>query len=719
MTNKREGYAGIDIFRIAAAIMIIAIHTSPLVSFSHEADFVLTRILARVAVPFFFMCTGYFLIPGCIESQVNRKRIFVKFLTKTGFLYVAAILIYLPVNIYSGYFKEKPITPNIAKDLVFDGTFYHLWYIPASIIGFMIVYTLTTRLSLKKVFTLSFILYLIGLFGDSYYGISEKFDAANSFYGTLFSYFDYTRNGLFFAPVFIVLGAIIAKSKREYSLRKNLAGFALAFSALIAEALILHHYSLQRHDSMYIMLLPAMYFLFGILLKIKGESKKTLRDISMLVYILHPLCIILVRGFAKVLKLEKYLIRNSLIHFIAVTVATIVISVIIVYLWKQLTTYKRQTQPEKCRAWAEIDMDRLKHNVNQLNCLLPHECQLMAVVKSNAYGHGDIEISKALNKAGVYAFAVATLSEGIELRNNKIKGEILILGYTHPDEAPLLVRYDLTQTVVDYEYAEILDSTGLKIKVHIKIDTGMHRLGETNDALSNLDRTYNCKNLIIGGTYTHLSSADSVDPSNILFTKEQIKKFYSTLNYLKSHNRNPSKIHIQSSYGILNYPELDCDYARVGIALYGVLSKENEKTKIRAALEPVLSLKARIVLTKEIQEGESVGYGRSFIAVKRTKIAVLCIGYADGIPRSLSCGKGYVLIKGKKAPIIGNICMDQLTVDISDIPDVQHGDIATLIGDDGNEAITAEQVASLAGTITNELLSRLGNRIERVYKKVA
>ncbi|AEY66220.1 serine racemase VanT catalytic subunit [Clostridium sp. BNL1100] len=719
MTNKREEYAGIDKFRIAAAIMIIAIHTSPLVSVSHEADFVLTRILARVAVPFFFMCTGYFLIPRCIESPENRKRISLKFLAKTGFLYGAAILIYLPVNIYSEYFKEKPIIPTLVKDLIFDGTIYHLWYIPASIIGFMIVYTVSTRISLKMVFTFSFILYLIGLFGDSYYGISEKFDVANSFYGVLFSYFDYTRNGLFFAPVFIVLGAIIAESKREYSITKNIVGFALSFTALIAEALILKHYSLQRHDSMYIMLVPTMIFLFRILLRIKGESQKTLRDISMLVYILHPLCIIFVRGFAKVLNLEAYLIGNSLIHFIVVTVVTIAVSVAIVYIWKRLASYKRQTQPKRSRAWAEIDLERLKHNVNQLKCLLPHECQLMAVVKSNAYGHGDIEISRFLNKAGISAFAVATLAEGIELRSNKIKGEVLILGYTHPHEAPLLVKYNLTQTVVDYQYAELLDSTGLKIKVHIKIDTGMHRLGETNDALSNLDRTYNCKNLIVGGTYTHLSTADSIEPSNILFTKEQIKKFYNTLNYLKSHNRNPSKIHIQSSYGILNYPELDCDYARVGIALYGVMSKENEKTKVRADLMPVLSLKARIVLTKEIEEGESVGYGRNFIAVKKTKIAVLCIGYADGIPRSLSCGKGYVLIKSKKAPIIGNICMDQLTVDISEIPDVQQGDIATLIGDDGNEAITAEQVASMAGTITNELLSRLGSRIERLYKKVA
>ena len=716
MINKREEYAGIDKFRMVAAIMIIAIHTSPLLSISHEADFVLTRILARVAVPFFFMCTGYFLLPGCIESREYGRGIVLKFLAKTGILYGAAILVYLPVNIYSGYFKGKP---NLLKDLVFDGSFYHLWYIPASIIGFMIVYSLLSKLNIKMVAAISFILYFIGLFGDSYYGISEKLNVIKSSYGVLFSCFDYTRNGLFFAPVFIALGGIIADSKKEYSITKNIVGFAFAFTALTAEALILNHYYLQRHDSMYIMLVPVMIFLFRMLLSIKGESQKTLRDISLLVYILHPLCIIFVRGFAKVLNLEAYLIGNSLLHFIAVTVVTICVSVVTVYFYKHLTLHKRQTQLGRCRAWAEIDLDRLAHNVNQLKCLLPHECQLMAVVKSNAYGHGDIEISKVLNKTGISAFAVATLAEGIELRTNKIKGEILILGYTHPLEAPLLVKYNLTQTVVDYQYAELLDSTGLKIKVHIKIDTGMHRLGETNDALSNLDRTYNCKNLIVRGTYTHLSTADSIEPSNISFTKEQIKKFYNTLNYLKSHNRNPSKIHIQSSYGILNYPELDCDYARVGIALYGVLSKQNEKTKVRADLRPVLSLKARVVLTKEIQSGESVGYGRNFIAKKDTRIAVLCIGYADGIPRSLSCKKGYVLIKGKKAPIVGSICMDQLTVDISEIPEVQQGDIATLIGRDGNEEITAEWMASMAGTITNELLSRLGNRIERVYKKTA
>ncbi len=717
MTNKREEYAGIDKFRLVAAIMIIAIHTSPLMSVSHEADFILTRILARVAVPFFFTCTGYFLLPECINSRKNGRRIVKKFLTKTGILYGVAILIYLPVNIYSGYFKGKSIIPTLVEDLVFDGTFYHLWYIPAGIIGFVLVYSLLTRLDLKAVTAIGFILYLIGLFGDSYYGISQKLIVLKSFYGVLFSFFDYTRNGLFFAPIFLVIGAMLAISKKEYSIRQNTVGFALSMVTLIAEGLILHRFLLQRHDSMYFMLVPTMIFLFRILLSIEGKSRKLLRDISLLVYILHPLCIILVRGFAKIIGLEIYLIGNSLIHFIAVTVATLATSVITVYLRKRFFPFSRQPQSERCRAWAEIDLDRLKHNVNQLRQLLPDECRLMAVVKSNAYGHGDMEISRVLNNSGVFDFAVATLSEGIDLRNNRIKGDILILGYTHPEEAPLLVKYDLTQTVVDYQYAEMLDSTGVKIKVHIKIDTGMHRLGETNDALSNLDKTYNCKNLIVTGTFTHLSTADSMEPTNVSFTEEQIRKFYNTLDYLKSHNRNPSKIHIQSSYGILNYPELDCDYARVGIALYGVLSKENETTKVRADLRPVLSLKARVVLTKEIKQGESVGYNRNFIAEQNTKIAVLCIGYADGVPRSLSCKKGYVLIKGKKAPIVGNICMDQMTVDISDIPNVQQGDIATIIGRDGNEEITAELVASMAGTITNELLSRLGSRIERVYKK--
>ncbi|HEX2926548.1 MAG TPA: serine racemase VanT catalytic subunit, partial [Ruminiclostridium sp.] len=516
------------------------------------------------------------------------------------------------------------------------------------------------------------------------------------------------------------LGGLAALYKKEYSIKFCAAGLSVSMTALIAEGLILNRYSLQRHDSMYIMLIPVMIFLFRILLMIKGKSRKTLRDISMLIYILHPLCIVLVRGFAKAAGLERYLIGNSILHFIAVTLSALAGSFILVYLYNRLIPRNRQNrQVETCRAWAEIDLDSLKHNVKQLQQILPDDCSLMAVVKSNAYGHGDLEISRVLNKMGIEAFAVATLQEGIELRRHGIKGEILILGYTHPDEASLLVRNDLTQTIVDYDYGEMLNNTGFKIKVHVKIDTGMHRLGESDDSLLNIDRIYQCKNLTVNGTFTHLSAADSLDASNVAFTKAQVRKFYKTLEHLESRHCNPNKIHIQNSYGILNYPELDCDYARVGIALYGVLSKENDTTRICADLKPVLSLKARVVLTREIKQGESVGYSRNFVAKQNTKIAVLCIGYADGIPRNLSCGRGYVLIKGKRAEIIGNICMDQLTVDITGIPGVQQGDIATLIGRDGDEEITAESVASRAGTITNELLSRLGSRINRVYKKIA
>jgi serine/alanine racemase len=188
------------------------------------------------------------------------------------------------------------------------------------------------------------------------------------------------------------------------------------------------------------------------------------------------------------------------------------------------------------------------------------------------------------------------------------------------------------------------------------------------------------------------------------------------LGQLKQYQIALPKIHIQSSYGILNYPELHCSYARIGIALYGVLSSPGNKTKIQPELRPVLSLKARVVLIRQITAGESVGYGRAFSASRNTRIAVLSIGYADGVPRSLAYGRGEVLIHGCRAPIIGRICMDQFMIDITGIHDVKRGDIATLIGEDGSEIVTAEEVAAASETITNELLSRLGSRLERVYQ---
>lgn len=188
------------------------------------------------------------------------------------------------------------------------------------------------------------------------------------------------------------------------------------------------------------------------------------------------------------------------------------------------------------------------------------------------------------------------------------------------------------------------------------------------------------------------------------------------LDWLKSSGLNIPKAHIQSSYGLLNYPELECDYIRVGVALYGVLSSTNDKAKLELDLRPVLSLKAKVVLIRKIKQGESVGYSRAFTATRDSLIAILPIGYADGFPRNLSCGNSYALIGGRQAPIVGKICMDQLAVDVTDIPNVKTGSIATLIGKDGKEEITAPMVAESAESITNELLSRMGHRLNIIRR---
>lgn len=369
---------------------------------------------------------------------------------------------------------------------------------------------------------------------------------------------------------------------------------------------------------------------------------------------------------------------------------------------------------KKDRAWIEINLKNLEHNIQQIQKIIPEDCKIMAVVKANAYGHGMLEISKNLNEIGVHDFAVATLEEGITLRKNNIKGNILILGYTNFEDIKYVSEYDLMQTIVDYEYAKKINEMNLenKIKVHIKINTGMNRIGENYKNIDNIIKIYQMENLEILGTYTHLCVADSLEPENIEFTENQIAHFYECINKIKDLGYNPGKIHIQSSYGILNYPDLKCDYVRPGVTMYGVYSSLGDKTKVMPDIKPVLSLKARITSIKQIGKGDSVSYGRTFIADTDKKIATVSIGYADGYPRSLSNKHVKVIVNGGYAEVIGRICMDQLVIDVSNIKEVKQGDIVTLIGED--EEISAEKIAGKADTITNELLSRLGIRLERV-----
>ena len=338
----------------------------------------------------------------------------------------------------------------------------------------------------------------------------------------------------------------------------------------------------------------------------------------------------------------------------------------------------------------------------------------MAFVKANAYGHGALLTARKLSEIGITDFAVATLEEGIYLRKNNIQGNILILGFTNFDDLKYVMKYDLIQTIIDYDYSEKIKELNFneKLKCHIKINTGMNRLGEKYNHLDKLYKIYENEKLNILGTFSHLCVADSNTKEDIDFTNRQIELFNETIKRIKTKGYDTGKVHLQSSYGVINYTGLDYDYVRVGILMYGINSSYESYQLIHLNLKPVLSLKARITSVKEINKNDSVSYGRTYIATENRKIASVSIGYADGIPRNLSNKNMQVKINESYGTVIGRICMDQLLIDISDISNVKVGDIITIIGEDNN--ITAEQVADKADTITNELLCRLGDRLARI-----
>ncbi|WP_082926810.1 serine racemase VanT catalytic subunit [Paenibacillus tuaregi] len=385
------------------------------------------------------------------------------------------------------------------------------------------------------------------------------------------------------------------------------------------------------------------------------------------------------------------------------------------YLINTSATTANQTRTSPHRAWAEINLSHLRHNVSEIKRIIPGSCGIIAVVKANAYGHGAVEIARCLNGIGITRFAVAEINEAILLRERGVYGDILILGYTAPERAPELARYKLIQTIVNLEHAESLESRGIHLDVHIKIDTGMNRLGEPSENLESIRRCYQFAHLRVTGTFSHLAESPGLSREEIHFTNLQVKKFNRVIDTLKASGLDPGLVHIQSSYGILNYPGLIYDLVRPGIALYGLLSSEEDRVTVQINLRPVISLKASVTQVKEVPARAHIGYGHAFIAPSKMKIAVISLGYADGIPRALSEQGGYVLIRGQRAAIIGGICMDQFMVDVTSITDVGQGDTATIIGQDGKEVITAGQIARRCGTVTNEILSRLGDRVERVY----
>ena len=368
---------------------------------------------------------------------------------------------------------------------------------------------------------------------------------------------------------------------------------------------------------------------------------------------------------------------------------------------------------QRGRAWIELNLSHLAHNIKQFQKILPEKCAIMPALKANAYGHGAVLMGRALENMGISDFCVASIGEAIELRNAGITGQILVLGYTSPYQFSELSRYRLTQTVIDLPYARQLNDFGEPLCVHVSIDTGMRRLGERSDDMEQICQIFALSNLRITGVFSHLCAADGSSETDRQFTLTQIRRFNDSVDFLHRQGISGFKTHLQGSYGVLNYPEWAYDYARIGIALYGVLSSSADAIAAEVDLKPVLSLKSRIECVKELHKGESVGYGLTFTAAKEMKIAAVSIGYADGIPRELS-NKGHVLVQGKKAAIIGRICMDQLLIDASDLPCISSGEEVILIGTCQNQAISAVDIADCANTISNEILSRLGNRLERI-----
>lgn len=674
--NGEKRFGSLEYFRIAAALLVAAIHCSPLLSYSETADFVLTRVVARVAVPFFFMLTGRFVL-----SNPDKLRPALK---KTGLLYLGAALIYLPLNFYSGSL------PGL-RELLFDGTFYHLWYFPAVLLGLCIAALLQrSRFGLP----IALLLYLVGLPGDSYYGLISGAAPVAAIY----DFIGYTRNGIFFAPLFLLLGRRVKDGGRA---QLQAAGLVVSFALMLCEALALRKLGWQKHDSMYAMLPLVMFFLFSLLLRLKLRAPSYAASFSMLFYILHPWCIVLVRMFAKLTGLWGPLVENSLGHFAAVCAFTTVVSIVALPLLRRIMPVEPRAT---ARAWIELDAAALRNNANRLKSLLPSGCELMPVLKCDAYGHGLKTTARVLSGCGIRAFAVACAAEGVELRRSGIRGTILVLGWTAPENFPCLLRYRLTQTVTEPDYAQELSNFGRDLEVHIKIDSGMHRLGIDAGDIEAVERIFAMPHLRITGMYTHLCVSDSLSDDSRTFTQIQSERFFSLAEELGRRGHDVGKLHTQASYGLLNYPDTRCSYARVGIAVYGLKSAEADDTAEWPSLKPVLSLKARVAQVRELPEGEKLGYGLSYTTARPSRIAILAIGYGDGCPRGSEGAQ--VWINGKRARIVGHVCMDQLFIDVTDCGRVCSGDVVRF---------DLPALAGQNGTITNELLSRLGKRLPRVW----
>lgn len=373
------------------------------------------------------------------------------------------------------------------------------------------------------------------------------------------------------------------------------------------------------------------------------------------------------------------------------------------------------------RCYVKVNLEAIAHNIKEVKKKIPRGTKVLVVVKMDAYGHGAVAVANRL--AGeVDFYAVATIEEAIELRKAGIHLPIVILGYISPLEYPELIRWDVSQTIFSYDQAEKLNETavrmGGKARIHIAADTGMSRIGYVYNerTVAEIHRINELSGIMIEGMFTHFSCADMTDKT---YSQMQMEVFTAFVARLKSEGIRIPVVHMCNSAGIMEFDDCRFDMVRSGIMTYGLCPSDEVNMGVMD-LRPALEWKCHVVHVKDVPAGVGVSYGATFVTKRKMRIATVSAGYGDGYPRSLSsngnepCGK--VIIRGKYAPIIGRVCMDQFMVDVSDIPETVVEDVVTLIGRDGNACITAEEVGKWSNRFNYELVCDINKRVERIYE---
>lgn len=370
------------------------------------------------------------------------------------------------------------------------------------------------------------------------------------------------------------------------------------------------------------------------------------------------------------------------------------------------------------RVCARIDLDAVEYNLDMMKQNIKEETKMIGVIKTDGYGHGAVQIARYVmeEKDYIWGYAVATLDEAVLLKKNQVKKPVLVLGCIFPDQRDIMIEQEVRMTCYTLEMAEDISKRAQKLNqkayIHIKLDTGMSRLGFqiTEESVEEICRIASLPNLVLEGMYSHFATADETDKT---FTKKQLERYLWMKEKLEERKVTFPYYHCSNSAGIIDVKEANMDLVRAGISTYG-LYPSNEVEKKNVPLKPALQLISHVAHVKWVESGTPVSYGCTYVTKRRTRIATIPVGYGDGYPRSLS-NKGYVMIRGKKAPILGRVCMDQFMVDVTDIDAVTFQDRVTLVGTDGGEDLPVEVLSDLSGRFNYEFVCDLGKRIPREF----